>query len=295
MSESDNTDPVSRLVQLLDLEPIEINLFRGVSPAGLWQRVFGGQVVAQALVAAQRTVDVDRQAHSLHGYFMRPGDPSIPIIYEVGRLRDGGSFTTRRVTAIQKGEAIFALESSFQKEEEGLEHFIEMPDVPAPETLPSRQQLADNPDIDVPEVVRAFWRADRPIDMRPVDLDHYTTEKKLPPRANVWFRASGKLPDDRLIQRAVLAYASDMTLLDTALYPHGKAVYHSSIQAASLDHALWFHRPFNLEEWHLYTQDSPNSSGGRGLSRGSIYDRDGRLVASVAQEGLIRLRRTRAT
>ena len=281
---------VETLLSTLDLEPIEVNLFRGISPKVGWQRVFGGQVIGQALVAAQRTVEAERKVHSLHGYFMRPGDPENPIIYEVDRIRDGGSFTTRRVVAIQHGHAIFSMSASFQIEEGGLEHAIDMPDIPRPEELASEKELAEQFIDHAPENVRKYWQRERPIELRPTDLTHYISRKKLPPRQHVWFRATGPLPDNPAIQAAVLAYASDMTLLDTSLYAHGRAVFDPALQVASLDHAMWFHRPIDMEKWHLYTQDSPNSSGARGFTRGSIYSEDGELVASAAQEGLIRLR-----
>ncbi len=284
---------VKTLLATLDLEPLEINLFRGRSPKVGWQRVFGGQVIGQALVAAQRTVEAERRVHSLHGYFMRPGDPEHPIIYEVDRIRDGGSFTTRRVVAIQHGKAIFSMSASFQILEEGLEHSFEMPDVPRPDKLASERDLAEQYIDHAPENIRNYWLRERPIELRPTDLTHYVSDKKLPPRQNVWFRATGKLPDDPAIQQAILAYASDMTLLDTSLFAHGRAVFDPMLQIASLDHAMWFHRPINMEKWHLYSQDSPNSSGSRGLTRGSIFSEDGHLVASAVQEGLIRVRSDR--
>ncbi len=281
---------VSNLLRILDLEELERNLFRGRSPQSGWQRVFGGQVIGQALVAAQRTVDVGRRVHSLHGYFMRPGDPKIPIIYEVDRIRDGRSFTTRRVVAIQHGKAIFSMSASFQSLEEGLEHFVKMPDAPDPDTLMSEKKLAEQFIDNAPENIRNYWKRERPIELRPINLKHYFSKEKLDPRQNIWMRSTDQLPDDPAIQEAVLAYASDMTLLDTALYPHGKAIFDTDIQVASLDHSMWFHRPFDFGDWHLYAQDSPNSSGARGFTRGGIYSRTGQLVASVAQEGLIRKR-----
>ncbi|QKV19874.1 acyl-CoA thioesterase II [Oricola thermophila] len=282
---------VEELISILDLETLEHNLFRGRSPQSGWQRVFGGQVIGQALVAAQRTVEPDRQVHSLHCYFMRPGDPSVPIIYEVDRIRDGRSFATRRVVAIQHGHAIFSLSASFQVDEEGLEHIIEMPEgIPAPETLLSEKELIAQFIDQVPDAVRKYWQRERPIEFKPVSLTHYMTREKLPPKQNVWIRMTGPVPDDRALQSAVLAYLSDMTLLDTSLFAHGRSIFDRDLQVASLDHAMWFHRPFRLDDWFLYSQDSPNSSGARGLTRGSIYSRDGTLVASVAQEGLIRLR-----
>lgn len=280
------------LLDILNLEALEHNLFRGRSPQSGWQRVFGGQVIGQALVAAQRTVAADRHVHSLHCYFMRPGDPSVPIVYEVDRIRDGGSFTTRRVVAIQHGHAIFSLSASFQVEEEGLEHQLPMPgDVPQPENLRSQREfLADFGDS-VPENIRAYWMRERPLEVRPIHVEHYTTRDKLPPFQKVWLRTTGSVPDDRAIQAAVLAYLSDMTLLDTSTFAHGRSVFDPELQMASLDHAMWFHRPHALDDWLLYTQDSPSSQGARGLSRGSIYTRDGLLIASVAQEGLVRLRK----
>ena len=280
---------VENLLEILDLEPLERNLFRGRSPQVGWQRVFGGQVIGQALVAAARTVE-GRSVHSLHGYFMRPGDPAVPIIYEVDRIRDGKSFATRRVVAIQHGAAIFSMGASFQVEEPGLEHQFDMPDVPAPEELPSEAELKAKFIDFVPENVRRYWERERPIEMRAVDLSRYVSRDKRPPFQNVWFRATGRLPDEACIHQCVLAYASDMTLLDTSLLAHGRNVFDKDLQLASLDHALWIHRPFRADDWLLYVQDSPNTSGARGFNRGSIYSRDGTLVASVAQEGLIRVR-----
>lgn len=281
---------VTTLLSILDLEQLEHNLYRGDSPDVGWQRVFGGQVIGQALVAAQRTIEKPRKVHSLHGYFMRPGDPKVPIIYEVDRIRDGRSFATRRVVAIQHGHAIFSMSASFQLPEDGLQHYLPMPEVAMPEDLPSEKQLAEQYIDHAPENVRKYWQRERPIELRPTDLTHYISAKKLEPKQHIWFRATGKLPDNDAVQQSVLAYASDMTLLDTSLFAHGKAVFDPAIQVASLDHALWFHRSPNMEDWHLYTQDSPNTSGGRGFTRGSIYTREGVLVASVAQEGLIRIK-----
>ncbi|NGO49837.1 acyl-CoA thioesterase II [Allomesorhizobium camelthorni] len=282
---------MQELLSILDLEKLEHNLYRGRSPKLDWQRVFGGQTIAQALVAAQRTVNPDRHVHSLHGYFMRPGDTKVPIIYEVDRIRDGGSFTTRRVVAIQHGHAIFSLEASFQGEEHGLEHQVPMPlDVPAPDALMTQQELIGKYGDAVPEGIKRYWERDRPIDMKPVMLKHYTSREKLAPEQNIWIRTAGPVPADRATQAAVLAYLSDMTLLDTSTFAHGRAVFDPDIQAASLDHAMWFHRPHRLDDWILYTQDSPSSQGSRGFTRGALYGRDGTLIASVAQEGLIRLR-----
>ncbi|MET3794871.1 acyl-CoA thioesterase II [Aquamicrobium terrae] len=286
------TAAMDELLSILDLEQLEHNLFRGRSPESDWQRVFGGQTIAQALVAAQRTVEPDRHVHSLHGYFMRPGDTKLPIVYEVDRIRDGGSFTTRRVVAIQHGHAIFSLEASFQHDEEGLEHQVPMPlDVPEPDTLMSQKELIGRFGENVPEGIRRYWERPRPVEMKPVMLKHYTSREKLEPKQNIWIRTSGPVPADRALQSAVLAYLSDMTLLDTSTFAHGRAVFDRDIQAASLDHAMWFHRPNALDDWILYTQDSPSTQGARGFTRGALFARDGTLIASVAQEGLIRLRR----
>ncbi|MCY6383289.1 acyl-CoA thioesterase II [Hoeflea prorocentri] len=281
---------MENLLSILDLERLEHDLFRGNSPKVGWQRVFGGQVIAQALVAAQRTIDEDRFVHSVHAYFMRPGDPDVPIIYEVDRIRDGSSFNTRRAVAIQHGRAIFSLSASFQRDEPGLDHQIGMPDVPEPESLIGEEDLKEKFLKNAPDNVRRYWERERPIEMRPVSLTHYISREKLEPVQNIWVRANGSVPDDRCIQAAVLAYLSDMTLLDTSLFAHGLSVFSNKIQAASLDHAMWFHRRCALDDWLLYAQDSPSTSGGRGLTRGGLYTRDGVLVASVAQEGLIRQR-----
>ena len=281
--------PIDALLAILDLERLESNLFRGLSPQVGWQRVFGGQVIGQALVAASRTVE-DRKPHSLHCYFMRPGDPAVPIIYDVDRIRDGNTFTTRRVVAIQHGEAIFSMAASFQIEEPGFEHHLSMPDVPPPEKLPSEAELKQAYLDSAPEPVRRYWERPRPIELRPVDHRNYVSRERLEPTQFVWVRATGRLPDDDGIHRCVLAYASDMTLLDTSLFAHGRTIFDPDLQVASLDHALWFHRPFRADDWLLYAEDSPSASGARGFTRGSLFSRDGRLVASVAQEGLIRQR-----
>lgn len=280
------------LVSLLDLEQLEQNLFRGQSPKEGWQRVYGGQVLGQALVAAVRTVEQPRAAHSMHGYFLLGGDPSHPIIYEVERIRDGGSFTTRRVKGIQHGRAIFTMSVSFHKEEEGYEHFNSMPDVPPPEELPSEQELKAQVVAYMPPNMRSYWERERPIEMRPVDVSRYLKRQTGDPLQHIWMRANGTLPDDPKLHQCVLAYASDLTLLDTALIAHGKLLFDTDIQLASLDHALWLHRPFRADEWLLYAQDSPSAHGARAFCRGSVYTRDGLLVASVAQEGLVRRRKT---
>ena len=283
------TSAVQDLLAILDLEVLEQNLFRGRSPQAGWQRVFGGQVIGQALVAASRTVE-GRSPHSLHGYFLLPGDPKVPIIYDVERIRDGRSFTTRRVKAIQHGQPIFTLSASFHVDEPGLSHQIAMPDVPKPDQLPTESDIRERVMPLMPDPVRAYFERERPIELRPVEFKRYMTRDGLEPYFNVWIRATGTLPDDPAIHQAVLAYASDMTLLDSTLVAHGRTVFEREIQAASLDHALWFHRPFRADEWLLYAQDSPFAGGARGFARGSIFTSDGVLVASVAQEGLIRHR-----
>jgi acyl-CoA thioesterase-2 len=280
---------IKNLLRILDLEPLEHNLFRGRSPEDGWQRVFGGQVIGQALVAASRTVDPDRKAHSLHAYFMLPGDPTVPIIYEVDRIRDGKSFVTRRVVAIQHGHAIFSMSASFQVEEEGLDHQTPAPNVPPPEELVTEDELKRQFMQHASEPVKRYWRRERPIELRPVSLEHFVTRKALKPVQNIWFRAAGPLPDDEAIHKCVLAYASDMMLLDTSLYPHGRLLFDRDLQVASLDHALWFHRAFRADEWLLYAQESPTASGSRGFTRGAFYTREGAHIASVAQEGLIRI------
>ncbi len=274
---------VEDLIRLLDLEAIEVNLFRGVSPDEDRQRVFGGQVAGQALVAAARTVDVGL-VHSLHAYFLRPGDPKIPILYQVDRIRDGRSFATRRVVAIQKGAAIFNLQASFHTPEDGLEHQIDMPTVPAPDTLPDfKTRMAPYKDSLGP-----YYDRPRPIDMRYVEGMPLERRAKAEPFQRVWMRAAGNLPADPVLHACIVTYASDMTLLDTALLPHGVTWEDNTLQIASLDHAMWFHRPFRADDWLLYDQYTPSSSDSRGLAWGSIYSSDGRLVISVVQEGLLR-------
>jgi acyl-CoA thioesterase-2 len=280
-------DAVDDLVKLLDLEPIEVNLFRGVSPDEDRQRVFGGQVAGQALVAAARTVEPGRDVHSLHAYFLRPGDPHVPILYEVDRLRDGRSFTTRRVVAIQHGKAIFNLQASFQVHEGGLDHQEEMPVVPPADSLPTFQDRM----APYAATMGDWYHHPRPIDTRNADWDMKDRNRALPPYQRVWLRADGELPDDPVLHACVLTYASDMTLLDTTLLPHGGTGYDGQIFMASLDHAMWFHRPFRADEWLLYSQDTPSASGGRGLGRGLIFTESGSLAVTVVQEGLIRVNR----
>ncbi|MFG5118057.1 acyl-CoA thioesterase II [Methylorubrum sp. POS3] len=284
------SDPVDTLLAILDLERLETDLFRGVSPPIGWPRVFGGQVVAQSLVAASRTVVSTRAPHSLHAYFLLGGDPAVPIVYEVERIRDGGSFTTRRVKAIQKGRAIFAMSVSFHEMEAGFDHAAERPDVPGPEALRDARTLARSEGSIVPPPMLAYFTQAWPIELRPVETDRYRDRTPKPGRYHVWMRTTKALPEDPAIHRAVLAYASDMTLLDAALIPHGRTVFDSDIQSASLDHALWFHRPFRADTWLLYSQDTPTAVGARGFTRGTLHNEAGELIASVAQEGLIRAR-----
>ncbi len=282
------TNALDAVVDLLDLEQIELNIFRGRSPQGeRRQRVFGGQVAGQALVAAGRTVPGDRPVHSLHAYFIRPGDPNVPLIYLVDRVRDGRSFTTRRVSAVQHGKTIFTLSASFHLREPGVEHSRPMPDVPSPEDLPTaaeriRKQFGD---------AAAKVSASNPIDIRYVGP--LTFEAAADPALRVteslaWIRADGELPDDALLHVCLVTYASDMTLLDSVLLANGLSWGDGRTAGASLDHAMWFHRPFRADKWLLYAQESPVASGARGLARGELYTRDGELVVSVVQEGLIR-------
>jgi acyl-CoA thioesterase-2 len=283
---------VQDLLRILDLEQLEANLFRGRSPQVGWQRVFGGQVIGQALVAACRTVDAaGRPPHSLHAYFLLGGDPQVPIVYEVDRIRDGSSFTTRRVVAIQHGHAIFTMAVSFHRDEPGMAHQAQMPSVPEPDALPGEAEMKQRVLALMPDAVRRYYERERPIELRPVELDRYLGKKIDGGRFHVWIRTTGALPDEPAIHQCVLAYASDMMLLDSALIPLGRTVFEKTIMAASLDHALWFHRPFRADGWLLYAQDSPSLAGSRGFSRGLIFARDGTLVASVAQEGLSRERR----
>jgi acyl-CoA thioesterase-2 len=282
------SDALDELIRILDLEPIEVNIFRGVSPPEKRQRVFGGQVAGQALVAAARTVPADRHVHSLHAYFLRPGDPSVPILYEVDRIRDGQSFTTRRVVAIQHGQAIFNLAASFQIEEPGLDYQRPMPPAPPPESLPTFSERF------APYAARMgdWYSRPRPIDLRHVDAPMPDARRRGEPEAasqRVWLRADGRLPDDPVLHTCVVTYASDMTLLDTVLLPHGLSWLEDRLMMASLDHAMWFHRPFRADEWLLYDQDAPSTSNARGLVHGSIFTASGALVVSVVQEGLMRV------
>ena len=285
---------VASLLDLLELEPLEHNIYRGQNRDLGTGRVFGGQVFAQALVAARRTVDEGREAHSVHGYFLREGDLTAPIVYFVDRPRDGRSFTSRRVTAIQHGEAIFHLSASFHVVEPGIDHQWPMPEVPDPETLtPELDLIRANAHL-IPEPIRAIWTQDRPIDLRLISPRNpfVPGEAAGPVEAHraVWFRVVERIPDPTIVHQAVLAYASDYGFLTTALLPHGLTMRDRRVQIASLDHTLWMHRPFRADEWLLYVSDSPSAHGARGFVRGQVFARDGQLIASVAQEGLIRVR-----
>lgn len=281
---------LDELVSQLSLEKLEENLFRGQSQDLGWGIVFGGQVLGQALTAAMRTVADERPVHSLHAYFLRPGDVKAPIVYEVDRIRDGSSFTTRRVVAIQHGEAIFNLAASFQKSEEGFSHQDPMPAVPMPETLPTDQSRFARHGDHLPQAMKAWALAERPIEARTVEDDDPFHPVPRPPDRHVWFKAQHRLPDAPGLHQALLAYASDSAFITTAMKPHGVTWWTKGMQVASLDHAVWFHRPFRVDEWLLHVMHSPNAAGSRGLVFGRVYTRDGLLVASTAQEGLTRRR-----
>ncbi|MET8611833.1 acyl-CoA thioesterase [Streptomyces misionensis] len=281
------------LLDLLDLERIEEDIFRGRSRSAVVPRVFGGQVAAQALVAAGRTVPADRPAHSLHAYFLRPGDPGAPIVYTVDRIRDGRSFTTRRVVAVQHGKPIFHLSASFQTYEEGLDHQAPMPSAPDPASLPTNQERLRGYGHLAPEVVERFLEAREAVDLRYVDEPPYGKfGEPREPHSQVWFRTNGKLDDDPLLHVVLATYVSDMTLLDSVLLAHGRGGWAvGDVVGASLDHAMWFHRPFRADEWLLYDQESPSAYGGRGLGQARIHTQDGRLAITVIQEGVVRVPR----
>ncbi|MEM0900895.1 MAG: acyl-CoA thioesterase II [Pseudomonadota bacterium] len=286
------TSAVDTLLSILDLQDLGDDRFVGDSPQTGRQRVFGGQVIGQAIVAAARTVTAERLIHSMHCYFLRPGDPTVPIEYQVDRLRDGMSFSVRQVKAFQHDKAIYTLTGSFQRTEKGLEYEAAMPSgVPMPEALLSEEALVERFADKLPESIAKYWRRERPIELRPVSLDHYVSKKPLDPVQNIWVRPTAPIPDDPVIQSAVLAYLSDMTLLDTALFVHGRSIFDPQLQVASLDHSMWFHRQTALEDWLLYTQDSTSTSGSRGLTRGALYTREGSLIATTSQEGLMRLKK----
>lgn len=282
---------LEELVELLALERIEENLYRGQSQDLGWGTVYGGQVLGQALSAATKTVPEDRHVHSMHAYFLRPGDVSKPIVYDVDRIRDGGSFTTRRVVAIQNGRAIFNLAASFHLEEDGLEHQSSMPDVVGPEELRTELDLIADKADRLPEKMRERVLAKRPFEIRPVDpVDPFDPEPR-PATRRQWFKTTGGLGDDMALHRYLLAYASDFGFITTSLLPHARTWLDPKMQVASIDHVMWFHRPFRVDEWLLHCVDSPSASGARGVVRGQVFDREGVLVASTAQEGLIRIRR----
>lgn len=281
---------VAGLTTLLDVETLDTDLYRGARQPGGVGRVFGGQVIAQALQAAQRSVEDGKVAHSLHAYFMRPGDENYPILYRVVRDFEGRSFANRRVIAMQKGKPILNMAASFQLPAEGLHHQDAMPEVPPPEDLRSEAELREAIRDQIPEKFKRFFLRARPIEIRPVNPRNWFQPEPREPRQYSWFRVVAPLPDEPALHRAMLAYASDMTLLGTCMLPHGVSWMSGEVQTASLDHALWLHEPFRFDEWLLYAADSPWAGHGRGFNRGRIYTRDGRLVASVTQEGLIRPR-----
>jgi acyl-CoA thioesterase-2 len=288
MPYSNNT--IEELLHLMELESLEVNLFRGESRDIGTPRVFGGQVLAQSIIAASRTVD-EGSIHSLHSYFLRAGDAEAPIVYDVDRNRDGRSFKSRRVVAIQHGRPIFTLAASFQLEQEGLDHQFEMPDVPMPEELSSEGNVPEDKIDQVPQFMRRWFTRTGPFDFRPVkEVDVFNPQPQAP-RKDIWFRLSDKIDAPELMHRALMAYASDFHLVGTATLPHGVSFINDHLVMASLDHAMWFHRPVRVDDWLLYSCDSPSSSGGRGLARGLIYDRSGRLVASTMQEGMIRVKK----
>lgn len=290
MTASGTPSVLKDLLELLALERIEKNLFRGQSQDLGWGAVFGGQVLGQALSAAAQTVPEGRVVHSLHGYFLRTGDVNHPIVYEVDCIRDGRSFTTRRVVAIQHGRAIFSMSASFQEEEEGFEHQAHMPMVVGPDGLRSELDLARAAADLIPPAMRAQATSEKPIEIRPVNPTNPLRPDKRNPDAQVWYRAIHELPETRALHQYLLAYASDFYFLVTALKPHGMSWLSPGMQVASLDHAMWFHRPFRMDEWLLHVIDSPSASGARGLVRGQFFAQDGTLVASTVQEGLIRRR-----
>ena len=281
---------LNELVALLTLETIEENLFRGVSQDLGFRQLYGGQVLGQCVSAASQTVDTARHVHSMHGYFLRPGDATLPVVYQVDRVRDGGSFSTRRVTAIQKGKPIFTCSASFQFDEEGFHHQNPMPEVPGPEELKSETELARMVEAMIPERMRERATSDKPIEIRPVTRINPFAPKPCEPIKHVWFRAAAPLPDEPQLHKLLLAYASDFNLLTTSMQPHGVSVFQKFMQVASLDHSLWFHGNLRMDDWLLYSMDSPWAGNARGFSRGSIFNRQGQLVASVAQEGLTRVR-----
>lgn len=284
------TNLTKKLIDSFDMTTLDDNRYQANVPNMGWRRIFGGLVIAQGIIALYKTMKAERTLHALHANFIRPGDPEKPIIYEITNLRDGHSFSARSLFAIQGDRIILSMLASFQTRETGLEHQIEMPQVPMPDQLDSELELAKQSGNKLPENVRKFWESKRPIELKPTQLEHYLSNTPLPPQQNVWFRSRNPLPTQNQIQQAIMAYASDMTIIDTALFAHGKAIFDHDMVGASLDHAMWFHHPSDFSDWHLYAQDSPASAGGRGINRGAIYHHSGKLVATVSQEGLIRQR-----
>ncbi|WP_286234074.1 acyl-CoA thioesterase II [Thalassotalea sediminis] len=278
------------LLNLLTLEPIEQGLYRGQSQDLGFKALFGGQVMGQALSAAQETVDPARHIHSLHSYFLRPGDAQKPVVYEVENIRDGHSFNTRRVKAIQNGKAIFYMTASFQLDEVGFDHQPTMPNVPGPDGIPSFSDFIFDHQEYIPDNIRAKFLSEKPIELRPVEQYNWIKPQKTDPLCHMWIKANGNLPDDPRIHKYMLAYTSDFHFLPTALFTHGESHWQPNFQIASIDHAMWFHRPFRFDDWLLYVMESPTSVGGRGLVRGQIYNQTGELVASTMQEGVIRQR-----
>ena len=287
-------NPLARLLALFDLEQTGMDRFRGPGGPTTWKRIYGGQVIAQALASAQRTVGSERPAHSLHAYFLLAGDPTAPIDFEVERLHDGRSFSARRCAAKQRGHTILSLEASFQTVEEGFDHAVAPPSVEGPETLPTSSALAERFKSFLPCGPGEWPAHTHLLDMRLVDPEAFVGAKEGVTRQYIWFRFDAALPDDDALHRVLLAYLSDMSLLTTALAAHGRSIFDPAIQVASLDHAVWFHRPFRANEWMLYAQESTNAAGARGFSRGEVFTRDGKLIASVAQEGLMRERKPRS-
>ena len=283
-------DVLAELLELLELETIEQGIYRGDSQDLGFPNLFGGQVIGQALSAARETVEPERHVHSFHSYFLLPGDAHRPIVYDVEAIRDGRSFSARRVKAIQHGRPIFFMMASFQLDQPGLEHAEPMPDVPGPENLSSEVELARAYASRIPTALRERFTCDKPIEMRPVGVVNPFNPTPMAPTRHVWFRAKGTLPEDPQVHRYLLAYASDFNFLSTALQPHGRSLLQSEVVMATIDHSMWFHRPFRFDDWLLYAVDSPTASGSRGLVRGRFFSRDGRLVASTAQEGLMRVR-----
>lgn len=283
--------PVIDLLTILDLEPLEVNLFRGNNPNTSSQRVFGGQVIGQAIAATCRTVE-GRLPHSLHCYFIQPGDPRAPIVYQVERLRDGKSYSTRRATAVQHGKAIFSITVSFHAGEEGaFDHQDKMPEVPPPEKFTAEELSRQRTFSEMPEIIHRYYESDRPVELRPVETGRYFGERIDDGRIHIWMKTTAKLPDNSALHICALAYASDLSLLDAVMARYGRTLFDGRIVSGSLDHAMWFHRPFRADEWLLYAKESPSAQRGRGLTRGLIFRPDGTLVASVAQEGSVRERR----